>query len=90
MDNKDVWEILEKIKDLPTLPTIYFKVNKLLQDNEASIENVARVIEIDSHDYVFEDNVEKAIKPLLVNSGSWLPRAMTEIDMAYEFFLEEK
>jgi putative nucleotidyltransferase with HDIG domain len=47
MDNKEVWETLENIKNLPTLPTIYFKVNKLLQDKEASIENVAHVIEID-------------------------------------------
>ncbi|MEN6373223.1 MAG: HDOD domain-containing protein [Smithella sp.] len=47
MDNKTAWETLEKIKDLPTLPAIYFKVNKLLQDNVASIENVAHVIELD-------------------------------------------
>lgn len=47
MDNKTVWEILEKIKDLPTLPSVYFKVNKLLQDKKASVDNVARIIEID-------------------------------------------
>jgi putative nucleotidyltransferase with HDIG domain len=47
MDNKAMWDTLENIKDLPTLPTIYFKVNKLLQDKKASIENVALIIEID-------------------------------------------
>jgi putative nucleotidyltransferase with HDIG domain len=47
MDNKTVWETLENIKDLPTLPSVYLKVNKLLQDNKASIENVAHIIEID-------------------------------------------
>jgi putative nucleotidyltransferase with HDIG domain len=47
MENKTIWETLEKIKDLPTLPSVYFKVDKLLQDKEASTENVARVIEVD-------------------------------------------
>jgi len=47
MDNKTVWERLEKITDLPTLPSVYFKVDKLLKDKQASIENVARLIEID-------------------------------------------
>ena len=47
MENREVWEILEKIKDLPTLPGVYFKVNSLLQDRQASLENVSRAIEID-------------------------------------------
>lgn len=47
MENKAIWETLEKIKDLPTLPSVYFKVDKLLKDKQASIENVARIIEID-------------------------------------------
>jgi putative nucleotidyltransferase with HDIG domain len=47
MENKAIWDTLEKIKDLPTLPSVYFKVNKLLQNKQASIENVARIIEID-------------------------------------------
>ena len=47
MENKAIWETLEKIKDLPTLPSVYFKVDKLLKDKQASIENVAHIIEID-------------------------------------------
>ena len=47
MDNQTVWETLEKISDLPTLPSVYFQVNKLLQDKQASIEKVARIIEVD-------------------------------------------
>jgi hypothetical protein len=45
---------------------------------------------INPDDYVFEDNVEKVIKPLIINSDNWLPQAMAEIDMAYEFFLEKE
>jgi len=48
MDNKTVWETLESIKDLPTLPSVYFKVDKLLKDKQAQIENVARLIEMDA------------------------------------------
>ncbi len=47
MENKAIWETLEKIRDLPTLPSVYFKVNQLLKDKQASLENVARVIEVD-------------------------------------------
>lgn len=47
MENKAIWDTLEKIKDLPTLPSVYFKVDKLLKDKQASIENIARIIEVD-------------------------------------------
>jgi len=47
MDNKTIWRTLEKIKDLPTLPSVYFKLNQLLKDNQASIEKVAHIIELD-------------------------------------------
>ena len=47
MDNKTIWMTLEKIKDLPTLPSVYFKLNQLLKDNQASIEKVAHIIELD-------------------------------------------
>ncbi|MEN6620177.1 MAG: HDOD domain-containing protein [Smithella sp.] len=47
MDNDTAWNTLEKIDNLPTLPIVYFKVNKLLLRRDTSIEAVARIIEID-------------------------------------------
>ena len=47
MENKAIWEKLQNINDLPTLPGVYFKVDKLLKDKEASVDNIARIIEID-------------------------------------------
>lgn len=47
MENKAIWATLENIKDLPTLPSVYFKLNQLLKDNQASIEKVSHIIEID-------------------------------------------
>ena len=46
--------------------------------------------QINPDDYVFEDHIEKVMNPLLADSQSWLPEAMTEIDTAYEFFMEKK
>jgi len=46
--------------------------------------------QINPDDYVFETHIEKVLKPLMLKSDSWLPQAMTEIDMANEFFLEGK
>lgn len=47
MEDKTAWETIDRIKDLPTMPNIYFKVNQLLKNNQASIDNVARIIEMD-------------------------------------------
>jgi putative nucleotidyltransferase with HDIG domain len=47
MESKSFWQKIDGIKELPTLPMIYFKVNKALQNNEASIQGVADIIELD-------------------------------------------
>jgi putative nucleotidyltransferase with HDIG domain len=47
MDVKSFWQKIDGIKELPTLPMIYFKVNKALQNNEASVKGVADIIEMD-------------------------------------------
>jgi putative nucleotidyltransferase with HDIG domain len=46
--------------------------------------------QINPDDFVFEDHIEKAVKPLMLDTDSWLPEAMTEIEAACEFFLEKK
>jgi putative nucleotidyltransferase with HDIG domain len=47
MENKSGWRMIDDIKDLPTMPVIYFKVNQMLQTGEASVKNVATLIEMD-------------------------------------------
>jgi putative nucleotidyltransferase with HDIG domain len=47
MEASSFWKKIDSIKELPTLPMIYFKVNKALQNNEASIKGVADIIELD-------------------------------------------
>ena len=47
MEASSFWQKIDGIKELPTLPMIYFKVNKALQNNEASIKGVADIIEMD-------------------------------------------
>lgn len=47
MEPASFWQKISGIKELPTLPTLYFKVNKALQNNEASIKGIADIIEMD-------------------------------------------
>jgi len=47
MDAQTFLKKLEKIPDLPTLPNIVIKVNKLLQDPETSIKELGKTIETD-------------------------------------------
>ena len=47
MDTKDLKRKLDKIDNLPTLPTIALEVNKLLQDYNTSIKKLSTIIEND-------------------------------------------
>lgn len=47
MNSKTIYEKLDRIDDLPTLPTIALKVNTLLEDPNTSIDTLTRVIEKD-------------------------------------------
>ena len=47
MDAQTFFKKLDSIPDIPTLPNIVFKVNKMLQDYDTSIKNLSRVIEKD-------------------------------------------
>ena len=47
MDAQTFLKKLDSIPDIPTLPTIVIKVNKMLQDHDTSIKNLSKVIEKD-------------------------------------------
>jgi putative nucleotidyltransferase with HDIG domain len=47
MDEQQFLKQLNKIKDIPTLPTIVFELNQLLEDPETSIVKVSETIEKD-------------------------------------------
>ncbi|UCD79430.1 MAG: HDOD domain-containing protein [Desulfobacterales bacterium] len=47
MDEKHILQQLNKIKDIPTLPTIVFELNKHLENPETSIAKVSETIEKD-------------------------------------------
>ena len=47
MDAQTFLKNLDSIPDIPTLPTIVIKVNKMLQDYDTSIKNLRKVIEKD-------------------------------------------
>lgn len=47
MDETQVYKQLDRIKDIPTLPTIVFELNQHLQNPETSIAKVSETIEKD-------------------------------------------
>jgi putative nucleotidyltransferase with HDIG domain len=47
MDEQQILEKLDRIKEIPTLPTIVFELNKYLQDPDTSIRTVCDTIEKD-------------------------------------------
>ena len=47
MDESQIYEQLDKIKEIPTLPTIVFELNQHLQNPETSIAKVSQTIEKD-------------------------------------------
>lgn len=47
MSKDHLIRVLDSIRDLPTLPTVYFKISKLLQDVDSSAREVSRILESD-------------------------------------------
>jgi putative nucleotidyltransferase with HDIG domain len=47
MDEQQILNKLDRIKEIPTLPTVVFELNKYLQDPDTSIKTVCEIIEKD-------------------------------------------
>jgi len=47
LDAKTFFKTLDNVDDIPTLPSILMEVNRLMQDEEASIRNISAIIEKD-------------------------------------------
>ena len=47
MDEQQILNKLDRIKEIPTLPTIVFELNKYLQDPDTSIKTICDTIEKD-------------------------------------------
>jgi putative nucleotidyltransferase with HDIG domain len=47
MDEKEILQKLDRIKEVPTLPTIVYELTKLLQDPDTSVAKISQTIEKD-------------------------------------------
>lgn len=75
MKKDDLMRVLDGIRDLPTLPTSYFKISKLLQDVNTPSREVYRVLESD------QAVASKVLR--LVNSSFFgFSRRVTQISQA--------
>ncbi len=75
MSREKLVQLLDQVTDLPTLPTVYVKVNALLQSSGANAAQVARIVESD------QAIATKVLR--LVNSSFFgLSRRVTQISQA--------
>ncbi|MBW1822817.1 MAG: hypothetical protein JRI92_13960 [Deltaproteobacteria bacterium] len=58
MDSKTMMKKLERIEDLPTLPTILFEVNRLLEDINTSTKKLGETIGKE-HSAIIKTSLEK-------------------------------
>jgi putative nucleotidyltransferase with HDIG domain len=47
MDEKQLLQKIDRIKDVPTLPSIVFELNRLLQDPDTSVARISQILEKD-------------------------------------------
>ncbi len=75
MSKEKLVQLLDEVTDLPTLPTVYVKINSLLQSSQANAARVARIVEAD------QAIATKVLR--LVNSSYFgLSRQVTQINQA--------
>jgi putative nucleotidyltransferase with HDIG domain len=75
MSKDDLVRVLDNIRDLPTLPTSYFKISKLLQDVNTPAREVSRILESD------QAIASKVLR--LVNSSFFgFSRRVTQVNQA--------
>ena len=75
MSQEKLAELLDNISELPTLPTVYLKLNRLLQSSQSNASQISRIIESD------QAIASKVLR--LVNSSFFgLSRKITQINQA--------
>lgn len=76
--NAEYGELLEKLKDIPTLPTVAMRVNELINDPTSSGSDIAEVLK--------KDQILTAKVLRLVNSSYYaIPGGVTDVQRALAF-----
>ena len=101
MDSKAFFRRLDNIPDIPTLPEIALKVNKLLQDEDISIGELSRIIEkdqaivtkilrlVNSSFYQFKSRIESIPRAMVVLGLNTIRNAVLSVSVM-EIFPRDK
>ncbi len=102
MEPTAFWKKIDSIKELPTLPMIYFKVNKALQNNDASVKGVAGIIEMDQAMsskvlhivncafYGFRSKISSIPQAVMILGFNTVKNAIVSVSILDVFALKEK
>jgi len=102
METTSFWKKIDGIKELPTLPMIYFKVNKALQNKDASIKGVGDIIEMDqamsskvlhivnSSFYGFRSKISSINQAVMILGFNTVKNAIVSVSILDVFAIKEK
>jgi len=102
METTSFWKKIDGIKELPTLPMIYFKVNKALQNSDASVKGVADIIEMDqamsskvlhivnSSFYGFRSKISSINQAVMILGFNTVKNAIVSVSILDVFAIKEK
>ncbi|MCA9730971.1 HDOD domain-containing protein [candidate division KSB1 bacterium] len=75
MSQEKLAELLDGISELPTLPTVYIKINRLLQSSQSNASQISRIIESDQA-------ISSKVLRLVNSSFFGFSRKITQINQA--------
>lgn len=102
MEATSFWKKIDGIKELPTLPMIYFKVNKALQSSSASGKRVADIIEMDqamsskvlhivnASFYGFRSRISSINQAVMILGFNTVKNAIVTVSILDVFAIKEK
>ncbi len=97
MDSKKFYQKLDRVLGIPTLPVVAFKVNKMIQDYDISIDELTRIIEkdqaivskilrlVNSAFYGFQSKIETVSHALIVLGFNMLRNAVLSVSVIKTF-----
>jgi putative nucleotidyltransferase with HDIG domain len=101
-DEQDIFKIIDNIKNLPTIPHILAEVNRMLQDNDVSVQKMGNIIESDqvltskilrlvnSAFYGFKSRIVDIRQAVMILGFNTVRNALTAVSVIDLFRMKEK
>ena len=102
IDEKSVWRIIDKVTALPTVPHVLLHVNKMLQNEDVSVKEMANIIESDqvitsrilklvnSAFYGFRSRIVEIPQAVMILGFNTVRNAVAAVSLIDLFHMKEK